>query len=141
MVVSARVKHQIQVSLGTIGYLLSPDAGRQSRSQRSELTRGRTSNIWFLVARTIITFTRADCATIAESWTLPLPAAKAQWEAKSEEAWLRELGSGISSFTTFGQLTEAKKRRSEAFYGQCLDSWNAEADHLGFLLNLAVTMA
>ena len=141
MVISARAKHRIQVSLGTTGYLLNPDAGRQSQRQRSELTLRRTSNIWFLIARTIITFTRADCATTADSWTLPLPAAKAQWEAKSEEAWLRELGSGIPSITTFGELTEAKKRRSEDFYGQCLDSWNAESDHLGFLLNLAVTKA
>jgi len=71
---------------------------------------------------------------------LPLPAAKTQWEARSEETWLGELGTGVLSITTFGELVEAKKRRDEAFHAQWLNSWNAESDHLGFLLNLAVTM-
>lgn len=100
----------------------------------------RTSSVWFLVARTIVVFTRPDCGTTEEPWAIPLPAPKTQWEARSEESWLRELSVELPVLTTFGHLIESKKRRSEPNHAQNLNTWNATSDHLGSLLNLAVNI-
>ena len=96
--------------------------------------------MWFLISRTVVIVTRTGCPTTEQPWTLPLPAPKTQWEARTEEAWLQELGIGIPAITTFGDLVESKKKRADADHAQRLDSWNAVSDSLGFLLNLAVNL-
>lgn len=84
--------------------------------------------------------TRTDCATTEQPWTLPLPAPKLQWEATSRDSWLHEIGLGISTITTFGELVSSKNRRTESKYAEILDTWNSSSDNLGYLLNLAANM-
>lgn len=81
-----------------------------------------------------------DCTTTEQPWNLPLPAPKTQWEARSEESWLQELGAGLSTMTTFGELVNAKRRRTEPQYAENLDSWNSGSDTMGHFLNLAANM-
>ena len=96
--------------------------------------------MWFLISRTVVIMTRTDCATTEQPWTLPLPAPKTQWEAESQESWLHEIGRQINTITTFGELVDVKKRRTEPQCGELLDTWNATTDNLGQLLNLAANL-
>jgi hypothetical protein len=102
-------------------------------------SRRRTSLVWFMITRTIVVQSQ-ECATTNMPWTLPLPAPKTLWEARSEEDWMREMGAGSPELNTFGSLVRAKQKNSDREQKQVLGAWNARADTLGSLLNVAVSI-
>lgn len=99
----------------------------------------RTSCVWFLIARTIAVKTIPGCPTVELPRLLPLPAPKTQWEARTQATWMEELQVG-TAMRDFGSLIDSKRRLNEPFHARRLDSWNASADNLGHLLNVAETM-
>jgi hypothetical protein len=101
-------------------------------------SRRRTSLIWFLITRTIVIMPKTECHTTISPETLPLPAPQMQWEARTREAWLKELGAEVSVMTTFGNLVDVKQHGHEQESKQKLGVWNARMDRLGSLLNIAV---
>lgn len=102
-------------------------------------SRRRTSMVWFLITSTIVVST-LTCATTEAPEVLPLPAPKTQWEARSQEAWLREIGAGSPALSTFGALIRANEKSNERSHAQMLGAWNATTDSLGSLLNVAVAI-
>lgn len=103
-------------------------------------SRRRTSLIWFLITRTIVIMPKTECHTTISPETLPLPAPQMQWEARTKEAWLEELGADGSVMTTFGSLVNVKQHIHEQESKQKLGVWNARMDRLGSLLNIAVAL-
>ena len=103
-------------------------------------SRRRTSLIWFLITRTIVIMPKTECHTTISPETLPLPAPQMQWEARTKEAWLEELGAEGSVMTTFGSLVNVKQHMNEQESKQKLGVWNAKTDRLGSLLNIAVDL-
>jgi hypothetical protein len=103
-------------------------------------SRRRTSLIWFLITRTIVIMPKTECHTTISPETLPLPAPQMQWEARTREAWLKELGADVPAMTTFGSLVDVKQHIHEQESKQKLGIWNARMDRLGSLLNIAVAL-
>ena len=103
-------------------------------------SRRRTSLIWFLITRTIVIMPKTECHTTISPETLPLPAPQMQWEARTREAWLKELGAEDSAMTTFGSLVNVKQHIHEQESKQKLGVWSARMDRLGSLLNIAVAL-
>jgi hypothetical protein len=103
-------------------------------------SRRRTSLVWFLITRTIVVVPKTDCHTTNTPDALPLPAPQMQWEARTRDAWLKELGAEGPAITTFGSLVNAKQHIHEQESKQLLSAWNAKMDRLGSLLNIAVAL-
>ncbi|KAK3312963.1 hypothetical protein B0H66DRAFT_569290 [Apodospora peruviana] len=77
---------------------------------------------------------------------IPLPAPKAQWEAKTEAEWLAQTSfSGVfraqsgCKLDTVAALHEAHQNALDGS-AEALDSWNVGADNLGSLLNASLGM-
>ncbi|KAK3678417.1 hypothetical protein LTR78_001714 [Recurvomyces mirabilis] len=101
-------------------------------------SRRRTSAVWFLLAKSVFVKTRAGCDATEAPWTLPLPCPRQQWEARTCEAWSEEMGAAQpDQLSTFGGLVVAKTQTGHKQNARALNSWNASADGLGLLLNLA----
>ncbi|KAK4552086.1 hypothetical protein LTR86_010622 [Recurvomyces mirabilis] len=101
-------------------------------------SRRRTSAVWFLLAKSVFVKTRAGCDATEAPWTLPLPCPRQQWEARTCEAWRDEMGAAQhDQLTTFGGLVVAKTQTGHKQNTRALNTWNASADGLGLLLNLA----
>lgn len=103
-------------------------------------SRRRTSLIWFLITRTIVIMPKVDCHTTISPETLPLPAPQMQWEARTRERWLEELGAERPAMTTFGSLVSVKQHTHDQESKRILGTWNAKMDRLGSLLNIAVAL-
>lgn len=103
-------------------------------------SRRRASLVWLLITRTIVVIPKTDCHTTSIPDDLPLPAPRMQWEARTREAWLKELGTEGPAMTTFGSLVNAKQHSHEQESKHMLSVWNARTDHLGSLLNIAVAL-
>lgn len=71
-----------------------------------------------------------------------LPCTKTEWEAKTESQWItayrNAASSSVTSLHTFGDLIDAHQRVPGGRVSERLDIWNAEIDHLGMSLNMAV---
>ncbi|CAI6336076.1 unnamed protein product [Periconia digitata] len=103
-------------------------------------SRRRTAMVWFLITSTIVVNT-VNCATTETPEVLPLPAPKTQWEARTRGSWLSEMEAGTPALSTFGALMKAKKESNERSNAHMLGAWNARADSLGSLLNIATAIA
>ncbi|KAL5398664.1 hypothetical protein PMIN03_012753 [Paraphaeosphaeria minitans] len=103
-------------------------------------SRRRSSLVWFLITRTIVVAPKEDCHTTNDPWGLPLPAPQTQWEARTREAWMKEIWSESPAITTFGNLISAKQHIDKPEGKQNLAAWNAKVDRLGSLLNVAVAL-
>jgi hypothetical protein len=101
----------------------------------------RTSAVWLLITKTIVVQSKSKCASGERFEAMALPSAKSLWEAKNAQDWMQEAFLTTRSLGTFGELCEAKQKRHDMIYAQRLDMWNATADNLGSLLNLAAIMA
>lgn len=76
-----------------------------------------------------------------------LPCTKSEWEAKTEAQWRKEYdfaagntrsANNTITLRTFGDLIDAHQRLPGGQVSERLDRWNADIDHLGMALNLAV---
>lgn len=103
-------------------------------------SRRRSSIVWFLITRTIVIAPKEDCHTTNAPDALPLPAPQTQWEARTREAWMKEVWSDSPAITTFGCLITAKQHIDKPESKQKLAAWNARMDRLGSLLNVAVAL-
>lgn len=114
-----------------------------SRSQHN-LTTLRVACLWFLIDRVVCVKIGTPCETTQHFRSLPLPGHKSLWEANTHSVWRLEYDTwgtmrnqGIGRF---GDLIDAHKRAGELVDASRLDVWNAGADSLSILLNIATTM-
>ena len=103
-------------------------------------SRRRTSLVWFLITRTIVMQLRPNCSTTDAPGTLPLPAPKSQWEARTGEDWMKEVGLEAPAITTIGDLIVVKQQVRDQKHMHMLGAYNARMDGLGLLVNIAVAM-
>lgn len=106
----------------------------------------RILSVWFLFAQVSSISIGIPC-TILDDWAkVLLPCHKAQWAARTPEEWKQETeairkhqnqGSGPA---TFGDLCDLHRGTPGKESMDRLSVWNAGADNIGVLLNLAVTM-
>ena len=113
-------------------------------SQLTEAPLLRVACLWFLVDRVVCAKTGTPCESTQRFRALPLPSHKSIWEADSHTVWQSEYdiwGTTYSrGLSRFGDLIDAHKRASDKSHARKLDAWNAGADSLGILLNIATGM-
>ncbi|WYZ41113.1 hypothetical protein EsH8_V_000008 [Colletotrichum jinshuiense] len=109
-------------------------------------SRTRIASVWFLVAQVASVKIGISCVVL-ETWKeLPLPCHKAQWAATTRESWeeetyaLRNHRKRGPNPPCFEGLLRCHQNAGEAKNAERLDVWNAGADSIGNLLNLATTM-
>ncbi|KAJ5246265.1 hypothetical protein N7468_001248 [Penicillium chermesinum] len=105
----------------------------------------RVACIWFLIGQVVVTKTGIPCDTSEEYHCLPLQGGRSLWESRTNQGWEAEYSATQTTIrgrqlTYFGDLMEAQKANSDPSMIQKMDSWNAEADTLGFMLTLATAM-
>ncbi|KAJ5641726.1 hypothetical protein N7490_005726 [Penicillium lividum] len=108
-------------------------------------SRRRVACIWFLIGQVISTKTGIPCDTSEEYHCLPLPGGRSLWECRTNKGWEAEYSATQTTIpgwqlTYFGDLMEAQKANSDPSMIHKMDSWNAEADTMGFMLTLAIAM-
>ncbi|OOQ83528.1 putative polyketide synthase [Penicillium brasilianum] len=108
-------------------------------------SRRRVACIWFLIGQVVVTKTGIPCDTSEEYHCLPLPGGRSLWECRTNQGWEAEYSATQTTIpgrqlTYFGDLMDAQKANSDPSMIQKMDSWNAEADTLGFMLTLATAM-
>ncbi|KAF2137752.1 uncharacterized protein K452DRAFT_98095 [Aplosporella prunicola CBS 121167] len=108
-------------------------------------SRRRTACVWFLISRLVSVRTGIPCDAVEQFLALPLPSPKVIWETSTRDMWVSEhdaCGTAMHEpdLVNFGGLIESHKRRNEPAHARKLDTWNAESDHLGSLLNVTVAM-
>lgn len=71
--------------------------------------------------------------------SLPLCTNKTQWEARSQGEWETEKAFyNISPpVLTFGELLNARRNSNDPLNAQTLQSWEAGADKMGLMMNIA----
>lgn len=84
--------------------------------------------------------TGLNCEVAQKFVMIPLPSSKIQWEASSQSAWENSFESNCNNIWMLGGLLDAQKKVAESSSCELLDSWNARADKLGLLMNLATTL-
>lgn len=105
----------------------------------------RVACIWFIIGQVISTKTGIPCDTSEEYHCLPLPGGRSLWESRTNQGWEAEYSATqttipVRQLTYFGDLMEAQKAGSDPTMVHKIDSWNAEADTVGFMLTLATAM-
>ncbi|KAJ5712061.1 hypothetical protein N7488_006217 [Penicillium malachiteum] len=105
-------------------------------------SRRRVACIWFLIGQVISTKTGIPCDTSEEYHCLPLPGGRSLWECRTNKGWEVEYSVTQTpipgmQLTYFGELMESQKANSDPSMIHKMDSWNAEADTIGFMLTLA----
>ncbi|KAJ5174778.1 uncharacterized protein N7482_000655 [Penicillium canariense] len=108
-------------------------------------SRRRVACIWFLIGQVISTKTGIPCDTSEEYHCLPLPGGRSLWECRTNQGWEAEYSETQTTIpgrqlTYFGDLMEAQKANGDPSMIHKMDSWNAEADTMGFMLTLATAM-
>jgi hypothetical protein len=113
-------------------------------SQLTEIPLLRVACLWFLVDRVVCAKTGTPCESTQRFLALPLPSHKSIWEANTPTVWQSEYdvrGTIYSrDLSRFGDLIDAHKRAGDITHARKLDAWNAGADSLGILLNIATAM-
>lgn len=73
---------------------------------------------------------------------LPVVSNKTLWEARSATEWETEkaLFDASDPMTSFGELVKAKRRSNQPYYRRKLEAWDAGADKMGILLNIAAEL-
>ncbi|KAH8885716.1 c6 zinc finger domain-containing protein [Thozetella sp. PMI_491] len=101
----------------------------------------RTVVVFFLISRIVSVYTSAWCSATARFNELPLCSAKGVWEAKTAPTWASEHTAYThapgATLLTVGELIEAQEMSDDPIRANALDAWNARADSLGTLLNIA----
>ncbi|KAH6670595.1 hypothetical protein B0J14DRAFT_99524 [Halenospora varia] len=107
-------------------------------------SRRRSSCLWFLIGRIVSIRTGIQCDAVHAFRIIPLPSPKSMWEARCASEWeaerdhaCRNLNHGMA---TFGDLIDAHREATQQSNARTLDIWNAGADNLSSLLNLAIAM-
>lgn len=73
---------------------------------------------------------------------LPVVSNKTLWEARSTTEWQTEkaLYDASDPMTSFEELVDAKRRSHQPYYRRKLETWNAGADKMGIMLNIAAEL-
>lgn len=73
---------------------------------------------------------------------LPVVSSKTLWEARSTTEWQTEkaLYDASDPMTSFEELVNAKRRSNQPYYRRKLETWDAGADKMGILLNIAAEL-
>lgn len=104
----------------------------------------RVACLWFLVDRVVCVKTGTPCETTQSFRALPLPSHKSLWEANTHSVWQSEYDAWCTmhsrGLSRFGDLIDAHKLAGDMANARRLDVWNAGADSLGILLNIATAM-
>jgi hypothetical protein len=124
--------------------VLSYSRCRHLVSQLTEMLLLRVACLWFLVDRVVCAKTGTPCESTQRFRALPLPSHKSIWEANTHSVWQSEYDRwGMihsRDLSRFGDLIDAHKRAGDMANARKLDAWNAGADSLGILLNIATAM-
>lgn len=103
------------------------------------LTGTRIGCLWFVMSQVVSTEADTVCSRFDVAGVLPLSSNKTMWESRSREEWETEKAFYDLSYpmTTFQDIVEAKKRSDDPLMARRMDAWEAGADKLGVLLNIA----
>ncbi|KAH8803641.1 hypothetical protein F5884DRAFT_510772 [Xylogone sp. PMI_703] len=105
-------------------------------------SRRRTACVWFLMSRIVGVKSGNHYCVIADDFhLLPLPSPKVRWEARNQETWHRVSEVSRLDMSTVGDLIDVHRTTGDSSNRERLDYWNARADNLGLLLNIAVVIA
>jgi hypothetical protein len=109
----------------------------------------RLGCVWFLLSLVYHVRTGSPCFPSDFFREIQLPCTKTEWEAKTESQWRIEYENAATrtrvagfgtALETFGDLIDAHQYSPGGRLSKKLDIWNAEIDHLGMSLNLAVNV-
>ncbi|PSN59305.1 hypothetical protein BS50DRAFT_508558 [Corynespora cassiicola Philippines] len=105
-------------------------------------TNRRIACLWLLICCVFNTFD-CPCPGIGTLEHTPLISPKAMWEARTQEEWKgeKDFHSSRAPIKMFGELIDARRRPNDPSNARKLEAWEAGTDKLGFLMNLAVTLA
>ncbi|CAM1504925.1 Fc.00g025160.m01.CDS01 [Cosmosporella sp. VM-42] len=140
------LKQQLQRVIGGELIISETEAANPSSTWEEWIfaeSRRRIGCLWFAINRVFALKTsRAGCSTFNDFLSLPLTSAKTAWEARSLEEWEAETSlCGISyPIATFGELVSARKQPGDTVNARKLDTWEAGADKLGMMMNIAVEL-
>lgn len=104
----------------------------------------RIGCLWFAITRVFALKTdRAHCSGMDDFHNLPLLSGKSIWEARTQEEWEAErcLDDVSYPLATFGELLAAQEKPGDAAHARKLNDWEAGADKLGMMMNIAVELA
>lgn len=73
---------------------------------------------------------------------LPVVCNKTLWEARSTTEWRTEkaLYDASDPMCSFAELVKAKRQSNQPYYRRKLETWDAGADKMGVLLNIAAEL-
>ncbi|KAL6892168.1 hypothetical protein GGI43DRAFT_425115 [Trichoderma evansii] len=102
-------------------------------------TRRRIICVWFLISRILSVQSGGSSMPEYPMSLLPVVSNKTLWEARSITEWETEktLYDASDPMMSFDELVEAKRRSNQAYYRRKLETWDAGADKMGVLLNIA----
>ncbi|KAL7900526.1 hypothetical protein HDV64DRAFT_267582 [Trichoderma sp. TUCIM 5745] len=106
-------------------------------------TRRRIICVWFLISRIIAVQTGGSSMPEYPMNLLPVVSSKTLWEARSATEWQTEkaLYDASDPMSSFEELVNAKRRSNQPYYRRKLETWDAGADKMGILLNIAAELA
>lgn len=73
---------------------------------------------------------------------LPVVSNKTLWEARSITEWETEkaLYDASDPMTSFDELVNAKRKSNQPYYRRKLETWDAGADKMAIMLNIAAEL-
>lgn len=105
-------------------------------------TRRRIICVWFLISRILSVQAGGSPMPQYPMNLLPVVSSKTVWEARSTTEWQTEkaLYDASDPMTSFEELVNAKRRSNQPYYRRKLETWDAGADKMGTLLNIAAEL-
>lgn len=116
---------------------------QNTQEEPADMMFHRIGCLWFAIIRVFALKTdRAHCASMDDFHNLPLLSGKSTWEARTQEEWEGErcLDDVSYPLTKFGELLAAQEKAGDPVYARKLNDWEAGADKLGMMMNIAVEL-
>ncbi|KAL9468428.1 hypothetical protein ACSS6W_010122 [Trichoderma asperelloides] len=105
-------------------------------------TRRRNICVWFLISRILSIQSGGSSMAEYPISLLPVVSSKTLWEARSITEWETEkaLYDASDPMTSFDELVNAKRKSNQPYYRRKLETWDAGADKMAIMLNIAAEL-
>ncbi|CAM1508646.1 Fc.00g054940.m01.CDS01 [Cosmosporella sp. VM-42] len=102
-------------------------------------SRRRVTCLCFILSRIVPFDHVVPCTNIDILDVLPLISSKTLWEARSQEEWETEklFYDASCPMIKFGELVQARRNSADPRHAQKLENWEAGADKMAVLINIA----
>jgi hypothetical protein len=137
-------KKPSQVQRGRIGSFLNRGDGSQATycilHDLGYADLCRVTCLWFMISCVISIEAKIPCPECGDLDDMPLLSNKTLWEARSYEEWQVEKAfyDVSSPVLTLGELLRIKRNPGHPLNEQRLRTWDAGADKMGVMLNIAI---